>query len=92
MIYQVPQKYKSMDSDEDDEEPQNEPGTTSTSQSSVPVLSLNQGPAASSQGPAVSANSGDEDSKYSDKYSARSQDPGRTGLYPDLYILINDEH
>ena len=85
-------KHKSMDSDEDDEEPQNEPGTSSTSQPIVPVLPLNQGPAASSQGPAASANSDDENSEYSDEYSARSQDSGRTLLYPDLHILSNDGH
>ena len=54
MIYLCPKKHKSMDSDDDDEEPQNEPGTSSTSQPFVPVLPLNQGPAASSQGPAAS--------------------------------------
>ena len=74
-----------MDSDEHDEEPQNEPGTSSNSQTTVPVLPLQQGPAASSQGPAASANSGDED-------SAQSQDSGRTVLYPDLYVPTNDEH
>ena len=83
-------KHKSMDSDEDDE-PQNEPGTSSNSQPSVPVLPLHQGPAASSQGPAASAISGDEDSEYSDEYSAQSQDSGRRELYPDLYVLTNDE-
>ena len=74
---------KSMDSDEDDEEPQNEPGTSSNSQPTVPVLPLHQrpeassqGPAASSQGPAASANSEDEDSEYCDEL-----------LYPEFYIL-----
>ena len=75
-----------MDSDEDDEEPQNEPGTSSSSQPFVPVLPLNQGPAASSQGPAASTNSDDENSEYSDEYGARIQDSGRTVLYPDLYV------
>ena len=72
-----------MDPDEDDEEPQNEPGTSSKSQPTVPVLPLHQrpeassqGPAASSQGPAASAKSEDEDSEYCDEL-----------LYPDLYIL-----
>ena len=51
-----------------------------------------QRPAASSQGPAASANSGDEDSEYSDEYSAQSQDSGRTVLYPDLYVRADDEH
>ena len=78
-------KNKLMDSDEDDEEPQNEPGTSSNSQPIIPVLPLHQGPAAS-------ANSEDEDSEYSDEYSARSQDSGRTVLYPDLFVLTNDEH
>ena len=32
----------------------------------------------------ASANSDDENSEYSDEYSARSQDSGRTVLYPDL--------
>ena len=81
-----------MDSDEDDEEPQNEPGTSSNSQPIVQVLPLHQGPAASSQGPAAIPNSEDEDSDYSDEYSARSQDSGRTVLYPDLYNLTNDEY
>ena len=87
----VVEKCKSMDSDEDDEKPQNEPGTASTSQPFVPVLPLNQGPAASSQGLAASANSDDENSEYIEEYSAGSQDSGRTLLYPDLYILTNDE-
>ena len=89
-------KYKPMDSDEDDEEPQNVPGT---SQTTVPVQPLqqglaasSQGRAASSQGPAASANSGDEGSEYSDEYSAQSQDSARTVPYPDLYVLTNDEH
>ena len=88
----IAKKHKSMDSDEDDEEPQNEPGTSSTSQPFVPVLPLNQGPAASSQGPAANANSDDENSEFCDEKSARSQDSGRTLLYPDLYILTDDEH
>ena len=58
----------------------------------VPVLLLHQGPAASSQGPAASHNSADEDSEYSDEYSARSQYSARTVLYPDLHILTNYEH
>ena len=88
----VAKEHKSMDSDEDDEEPQNEQGTSSTTHPFVPVLPLKQGPAASSQGPTASANSDDENSEYSDEYSARSQESGRTLLYPDLYILANDEH
>ena len=88
----IAKKHKSMDSDADDGEPQNAPRTSSTSKPFVPVLPLNQGPAASSRGPAASANSGDEDSEYSDEFGARSQDSGRTVLYPDLYVLTNDEH
>ena len=42
-----------MNSDEDDEKPQNEPGTSSDAQTTVPVLRLHQGPAANSQGPAT---------------------------------------
>ena len=82
-------KYKPMHSDEQDEEPQ----------TTVPVLPLqqgpaasSQGPAASSQGPAASANSGDEDSEYSDEYSAQSQHSGRTVIYADLYVQTNNEH
>ena len=55
-----------MNSDEDDEEPQNEPGTSSTSQPTVPVLPYYQGPAATFQGPAVLDNSADEDSECSE--------------------------
>ena len=87
----VVKKHKSMDSDEDDEEPQNEPGTSSSSQPFVPVLPLKQGPT-SSQGPAASANSDEENSGFCDEYNARSQESGRTLLYPDLTILANDEH
>ena len=81
-----------MDSDEDDEEPQNEPGTSSDSETTVPVLPLRQGPAASSQGPAASADSRDEDGGYSDEDSAQKQDSGRTVPYPYLYVLTNDDH
>ena len=42
-----------MDSDEDDEEPHNVPGISSTSQPFLPVLPLSQGPAAISHGPDV---------------------------------------
>ena len=58
----------------------------------VPVLRYYQGPAASSQRPAASAIYGDEVSEYSDEYTAQSQDSGRTVLYPDLYVLTDDEH
>ena len=82
-----------MDSDEDDEEPQNEPGISSNPQTAVPVLPLHQGPAASSQGPparsqgpVASANSGDEENEKSDEYSAQSQDSGRAVPYPDFYV------
>ena len=70
-------KHKSIDSDEDEEEPQNEPGTSSNTQTTVPVLPCN---------------SGDEDSEYSDEYSAQSRDSEKTLHYPDLYVLTNDEH
>ena len=53
-------KHKPMDSDEDDEQPQNEPGTSSNTPPIVPVLPLQQGPAASSQGPSAGTNSEDE--------------------------------
>ena len=72
--------------------------SSSNSQTTVPVLPLHQGPAASSQGPAASsqrpaasANSDDEDSEYSDEYSTQSQDSGRTVLYPDRYVLTNND-
>ena len=53
---------------------------------------LRHGPAASSQGPAAIAASGDEDSEFCDEYSAQSQDSGRTVLYSDLQVVIHDEH
>ena len=78
-----------MDSNED----------ASNSQTTIPVLPLHQGPAASSQGPAASsqgpvasANSGDEDREKSDEYRAQSQDSGRTVPYPDLYVMMNIGH
>ena len=46
---------------------------------------------ASSQGPAASAISGEEDSEYGDEYSAQSQDSGRTVLYPDRFVLTNND-
>ena len=68
------------------------PGTSSNSHTTVPVLPLQRGPAASFEGPAASANAVDEKSAYSDEYNAQSQDSGRIMLYPDLYILTKDEH
>ena len=76
MIYQVPKKDKPNVSDEDDEEPQNEPGTSSNTQPAVPVLPKN---------------SGDEDSEYSGGNSAQSQNSERTLFYPDLYVLTIGE-
>ena len=76
-----------MDSDEDEEEPQIEPGTSSTSQPTEPVLPCHQGPAASTQGPAVLESSADEESECSDEYSAPSHDSQRTQYYPGLYVL-----
>ena len=94
----MPKKHRSMGSDEDDEEPQNKPGSSSNSQRVVPLLP-HQGPAASSQeptsssqGPAASDNSADEDSEYSDEFGARSQDSGRTVFYTDLSVLTDGEH
>ena len=78
-----PKKYKPVDSDEHDEERENWPGPSSNSQATVPVQPLQQRPAANSQGPVASTNTGDEDCEYSS---------GRTVLYPDLYVLTNDEH
>ena len=57
-----------MDSDEDNEEPQNESGNSSNSQPTVPVLFLHQRPAASAQGPAAPNKSVDEDSGFCDAY------------------------
>ena len=76
-----PRNISSWYSDEDDERPQNVPGTSSEGR-----------PAARSQEPAASAYSGDEDSEYSDEYSAQSHDSGRTVPYPDLYVVTNDDH
>ena len=84
--------YKSMDSDEDDEEPRNEPGTSSNSQPTAPVLPYDQGQAANSQGPTVLDNSADEDSEYSDDKSAQSQDFEKTLFFPELCVQTNDEH
>ena len=81
-----------MDSDEDDEEPQNETGTSSNCQPVVPVLPLHTGSAANSQGPVAPYNSVDEDSEYIDEYSAQSQDSERTLFYPDVYVLTDDEN
>ena len=80
-----------MNSEEDDEETQKEAGSSSNPQPAVPVLPRHQGPAASSQGPAASAISGDEDSEYSHEYSAQSHDSGRKVFHADLYVLTNDE-
>ena len=85
-------KHKSKDLNENDEEPQNELGTFSKSQPTVPVLPPHQEPAASSQGPAASTTPDDEDSEYSVEKSAQSQDCGRTVLFPDLYGPTNDDH
>ena len=96
-------KHISMDSDEEDAEPQNEHGTSSNSQPVVPVLPLHQGAAASSQGPATSSqgpsaitDSEDEETEDEDdehgEQGARSQDSGRTVFYSDFYVLTNDEH
>ena len=50
-------KHKPMDSDEDDEVPQNEPGTSSNTQPPVPVLPLQSGSTPSSHGPSTSTTS-----------------------------------
>ena len=81
-----------MDSDEDDEEPQNEPGTSSTSQPTVQALPYQQGQAANSQGPTVLDSFADEDREKSDECSAQCRDSDRTLYYPDLHVLTNDEH
>ena len=58
---QKAKKKKLMDSDDDDEKPKSESGTSSNSQTTVPVLPLHQRPVASLQGPAASASCGDQD-------------------------------
>ena len=82
----IAKKHKSVDSDEDDEEPQNEPGTSSTSQPFVPALPLNQRPAASSQAPILMTKT--VSIAISTVHEVRTLE----GHYPDLYILTNDEH
>ena len=88
-----------MDSDEDDE-PQNEPGTSSNTQHIVPVLPLRPGSAASSRGPSARTNSGDgytDDDEHGDResgtatQSAQSHDSGRTVHCPDPDVLTSDE-
>ena len=81
-----------MDSDEGDEDPQNEPGTSSTSQPTAPVLPYHQGQAENSQGQTIFDNSANEDSEYSDECTAQSQDSERTVYNSDLYVLTDDEH
>ena len=105
-------KHRPMDSDEDDEVPQNEPGTSSHTQPPVPVLPLQSGSASSSHGPSTSTtltnsqrmststSSEDESADNDDAHgeaesgpaSARSHDSRRTVLFPDRYVLTNDEH
>ena len=82
-----------MDSDEDDEEPQNEPGASSELSDLLHQYYLfikDQQPVRKDQLQVL--NSGDEDSEYNDECSAQSQDSERTVLYPDLYVSTNDEH
>ena len=90
-------KHKPMDSDEDDEVPQNEPGTSSNTQPPVPVPPLQSGSTSSSQRTSTSTSSEDESADGEGEsgpaiQSARSHDSGRTVLHPDLYILTDDEH
>ena len=92
---QKAKKHKSKNSDEDDEEPQDEPGTFSNSQPTVPLLPLHQGPAAKSQRPAALDNSVDEDSEFCDFFFKKEQkvfDSEGTLFYPDLHVLKSDEH
>ena len=77
MTHRRPKSTGPFDSDEDDEEHQNEHGTSSNSQPAVPVLPYN---------------SGDEDSECSDQNSAQSRDSERPLFYPDLCVLTDDEH
>ena len=85
-----------MDSNEDDDEPQDEPGTSSNSQTTIPSTTFfikDQQPGRKDQLPArkevASANPGDQDSEKSDEYRAQSQDSGRTVPYPDLHVMMN---
>ena len=50
-------KHKPLDSDEDDEGPRNEPGTSSNTQPPVPVFSLQSRSTSSSHGPSTSTTS-----------------------------------
>ena len=116
-------KHKPMDSDEDDEVPQNEPGTSSHSASSTCATSpikcqkrryngwtnpinyqfkvhrpIQPRPVHKEHRPYQSQ---DESTDKNDEHgkgesgpaiqSARSHDSGNTVLYPDLYVLTNDE-
>ena len=73
-----------------------EPGTSSNTQPIVPVLLLQQGPAASTNSENEYTEDGDDEYGYAESgpavQSARSHDSGRTVLCPDLYVLTNDEH
>ena len=69
-----------MDSDEDDEERQNEPGTSSNTQPTVPAVPFQQGAAPSSQGPSTSTN------------STSSQGPSTSTSSEDESTDDDDEH
>ena len=73
-------KHKPMDSDEDDEVPQNEPGTSSNTQPTVPVLHFQQGSATSSKDPSTRTN------------STSSQKPSTSTSSEDKSTDDDDEH
>ena len=86
-------KHKSMDADEDDQEPQNEPGNSSTAQLTENQYShFIKYQQQAFKGPAASAIPDNEDSEYSDECSAQSQDSQKTLHHRDLYVLTDDEH
>ena len=95
MICQKAKKHKPMDSDEDVEESQNEPGTSSNTQ---PHCTSATSPAKTSCQLTRTIGHTDDDDEYEDgesgpaMQSARSHDSGGTVLYPDLHVLTNDEH
>ena len=91
MIYILPKSTSLWIQESTMNKLKNELRPFSTCQPYVKELPLNQG-AANSQGPAASSDSDDENSEFFDEDSARSQDFGRTVVFPDLYILTNDEH
>ena len=75
------------DSEDDDDEPINEPGTSSH----LPMLPLQQNP--ESNGNDESDNGEYQDAPHSPGISsAQSNDSEETAFYPELFVLTNDDH